>query len=223
MPDHIQRKLTAWRVPELQRQGFRLLPSSNGEVRLRGLLAFSAQKPGLEQIDDEFEIEICIPKQFPRQLPTVKEVGGRIPDTFHKNSGGILCLGTPTAQMLQLHKTQTVPGFVERCVIPYLYGFVYHQKFGAMPFDEQKHGDGGLINDFREMFAVKTDSVAINMVWVCSLKKRVANKQPCPCGSGRRLGKCHNRRVNRFRKELGRKWFLTQYYSLERVRNRRKR
>jgi hypothetical protein len=178
------------------------------------LLTFSAQKPGLERIDDEFEIEICIPKGFPRQLPTVKEVGGRIPDTFHKNSGGILCLGTPTAQMLQLHKSQTVPGFVESCVIPYLYGFVYREKFGSMPFDEQEHGEIGLLDDFREMFAVKTNSGAIAMVRLCSLKKRVANKQPCPCGSGKRVGKCHNRKLNVLRKKLGRQWFLTEYKSM---------
>jgi hypothetical protein len=39
---------------------------------------------------------------------------------------------------------------------------------------------------------------------LAATKKCRANKQPCPCGSGRRLGRCHSRRVNSLRKRVGR-------------------
>jgi len=31
--------------------------------------------------------------------------------------------------------------------------------------------------------------------------------QPCPCGTGMRLGRCHNRKLNTLRDKLGRRWF----------------
>jgi SEC-C motif len=51
----------------------------------------------------------------------------------------------------------------------------------------------------------------MEMVPLTTLKKRVANKHLCPCGSNRRLGKCHNLTVNRLRKQLGRSWFRKEY------------
>ena len=44
-------------------------------------------------------------------------------------------------------------------------------------------------------------------VRLTAMRKRHANKQACPCGSGRRLGRCHHRRINTLREQLGRRWF----------------
>jgi hypothetical protein len=53
-------------------------------------------------------------------------------------------------------------------------------------------------------------------VRLAALRRREANKHPCPCGSGRRLGRCHNRRVNHLRGRLGRSWFRASLASLRR-------
>jgi hypothetical protein len=53
------------------------------------------------------------------------------------------------------------------------------------------------------------------MVRLAGKKKRIANKLPCPCGSGRRLGRCHNLKVNGLRHQLGPKWCRTQYQWVE--------
>ena len=45
---------------------------------------------------------------------------------------------------------------------------------------------------------------AIPYCMLAAMKRRLANKRPCPCGSGRRLGRCHNRRVNTLRNQVGR-------------------
>jgi hypothetical protein len=205
--------LAQWKVDDLLREqpGLRLAPSRNGAVRLFGTLSFSAQKPGLEQISDSFEVEIVVPKSFPRDLPIVTEVAGRVPARFHTNYDGGLCLGSPTRQLLSVRKAPNLPAFVRNCVIPYLYGFVYYTRHGNMPFGELAHGRQGLRDDFRSLFAVDCDRAAIEMVRLAGIKKRVANKLPCPCGSRQRLGKCHNRRVNRLRNLLGRTWFRAQY------------
>jgi hypothetical protein len=46
------------------------------------------------------------------------------------------------------------------------------------------------------------------------MKKRQANKLPCPCNSGRRVGQCHHLEINRLRNKLGRSWFRTIAYHL---------
>lgn len=202
-----------WKLNDLLRDqpGLRLKPSPNGRVQLAGVLGFSAEKPGLERIEDAFQVEIAVPAGFPKELPVVKEVGGRIPDNYHRNSDGGLCLGSPTQQLLAFVSTPTLPSFVERCVIPYLYGFVYQARHGKMPFGELSHGMKGIRQDYVGLFGVDSESAAIEMVYLTSLKKRAANKRPCPCGSGKRLGKCHNRKVNHLRSQLGRKWFAAEY------------
>lgn len=188
-----------------------LRPALNGVVRLVGTLAFSAEAKGLERIDDAYEVELVVPPGFPRELPLVMETAGRIPQNFHTNDEGSLCLGSPVRQHLELAKSPTLPGFVKLCVIPYLYGFSFHEKHGQLPFGELDHGLKGIRHDFAELFGVKDHQAAVQMIQLAGTRKRDANKQPCPCGSGRRFGKCHNRRVNTLRKQLGRTWYREQY------------
>lgn len=45
----------------------------------------------------------------------------------------------------------------------------------------------------------------VNACVKSALKKRIANRFPCPCGGGPRPGRCHNRVVNDLRQMLGRR------------------
>ena len=80
-----------------------------------------------------------------------------------------------------------------------------------MPFNELAHGVRGLLDDYRELFGVSNDDSCIQMLKMLSLKKRVANKLPCPCGSGKRLGICHQKRLNPFREVASRSWFKRSF------------
>jgi hypothetical protein len=95
--------------------------------------------------------------------------------------------------------------------VPYLYAFSLREKLGKMPFGELYHGFRGICQDYADMYKVNSDAAAIQMVRLTALKKRVANKQPCPCGSNRRLGRCYNATVNQLRRQLGRSWFAKEY------------
>jgi hypothetical protein len=204
--------------PELQ-----LCPVTDGRLQLVGRFQFSAAADGAERIDDAYDVEFTIPSGFPRELPTVRDRSGRIPRSHHTNPDGTLCLGSPTRQMMVLVDTPTLPAFAEKCLVPYLYGFSYRERHGRLPFGELDHGTAGLLRDFAELFGASTPVAARKFVGLAGLKKRLANKQPCPCGSGRRLGKCHNRRVNRLRRKLGRTWFAKEYDQLTPTSGRRKR
>jgi hypothetical protein len=131
----------------------------------------------------------------------------RIPRDFHKLDSGHLCLGSPTRLRLIPAESSSLLSFVERCVIPYLYGYSIVESGGVLPFGELSHGAGGLRGDLASMIGMDDDLVLLGFVRLLGMKKRTANKLPCPCGSGMRLGRCHNRKINTLRDKLGRRWF----------------
>ena len=177
---------------------------------MAGIVEFTAQAPGLEIINDTYEVAIEVPDAFPRQLPTARDIGRRIPLNYHRLTDGSFCLGSEVRLRLILANTPTLPAFIERCVIPYLYGFSFFERYGSMPFGELGHGQPGLIEDFKVLLRLNTAAECINMLELIGLKRRVANKRPCPCSSGKRLGTCHHKIANRLRPQLGRGWCRIQ-------------
>jgi hypothetical protein len=179
-----------------QHRGLRIAATDGHDLTLRGSLAFRVTGPDGEMIDDAYDVEICVPLHFPRLLPRVKETGGRIPRHYHKLEGNLLCLGAPTALRMEFTLSPTLPTIVNRFVIAYLYGYSYYTRHGRTPFGELAHGDEGIRQNLVEIFAARTATQPEEFLRLAGMKRREANKHPCACGSGRRLGRCHNRRVN---------------------------
>lgn len=202
----------AFGLPELLREQGLLRVAPTGaaeELRLAGLLHFSAEAPGLEHIQDEYAIELVVPMGFPRGLPQVRETAGRIAADFHHHGDGTLCLGAPARLRALVDSEPSLPGFVDRCLVPYLYGWSYKERHGEVPFGEIPHGAKGLLEDFSEMLRVEVP--ALETVHLASLRKRVANKKPCYCGSGHRLGRCHQAVVDSIRQKRSRAWFRHEW------------
>jgi hypothetical protein len=124
-----------WKYPEL-----RLQPTKGDETIIAGSLEFSAQTRGQKLISDRYEISFSVPADYPRAIPLVRETATRIPRDFHKLDSGHLCLGSPTRLRLILAETPSLLCFVERCVIPYLYGYSIVECGGVLPFGELSHG-----------------------------------------------------------------------------------
>lgn len=175
------------------------------------------REPKGTTISDTFDVDIEVPVEFPRQVPNVRETGCRIPKDFHTHPDGTLCLGAPTRLLLLIQKAQTLPGFIDSCVVPYFYGFSHREQHGALPFGELDHGLPGIFNDLMQLFDVRSIDAVIPMLRLASIPKREANKQKCPCGSGRLTRKCHNIVLNHLRSSLGRSHFRQQLRLLEDV------
>jgi hypothetical protein len=176
-------------------------------ISVEGTLAFRAVVEGFQEIEDEFELRWVVFDEFPKQIPLVFETKGRIPANYHKLENGALCLGSPIRQRMILAKHPTLSGFVERLVIPYLYNRSYFEKHDCLPVGELEHGSPGLIEDYQKLFKVEDQDSCLTMLQMLGRKKRNANKMPCPCDSGRRLGKCHNKVLNPFRKLETRRYY----------------
>ncbi|HRX85728.1 MAG TPA: SEC-C metal-binding domain-containing protein [Phycisphaerae bacterium] len=213
MRDTFERQYDAWGVDAVlaKYRGLALAPHDGNGATIAGELAFTVERRSEEPLTDEYSVRIEISSRYPRELPQVWECGKRIPPNFHKNAKDTLCLGSTIRLRMAVGQTPTLLEFVEMCVVPYLYGYSYLQKHGRLPFDELDHGDKGILADLKKLFGVTTDEQCMGMLLQASLQKRKANRAACPCGSGRRLGACHNRMLNKLRKCCGRLTFRDEY------------
>jgi SEC-C motif len=216
MPESIVERHRRWGLEAFLRRypGLRILPTAGDSLEVGGRLRFHLQGPSEGPIEDVYEVLIRFPADFPAGIPTAFEKGGRIPRSHHTQPDGSLCLGADTELRLKLRAGSTLDRFIEEVLVPYLFQFSFFEKHGRMPFGELRHGVLGLLDYFCDLYKVSNGRAGKELVRLTSLKRRRANKVPCPCGSGRRLGQCHNRTVNALRRELGRKWFAEEFKTL---------
>lgn len=188
-------------------------PSAGDGCQLKGRFAFTARSKAKGEITDTFGLRIDVPSRFPRCLPTVTETAQKIPrnGAYHVNPNGTLCLGSPLRLMLKLSQRPTLTGFAEECLIPYLFAISHKLRLGGpLPFDELQHGTPGILADYADLFGLKTAEQARYTLMLLGMKKRRANKLPCPCACGKRLGRCKlNVRLRQFRQIASRGWFRT--------------
>ncbi len=165
------------------------------ETIVAGALPFEASADGLETIAESFEIELTIPGDFPTTLPTVKETGGRIGSDYdHRNPSGTLCLGVPVEQRRLILEEPTLLGFVNRLVIPYLYGFCFFKKHGRHPFSEARHGSEGIFHHYMDTLDLQDEASVLSII--CFLiETGYRGHHDCPCGSGQKVRACHGSKL----------------------------
>jgi hypothetical protein len=137
----------------------------------------------------------------------VRELAGRIPESFHQMADGALCLGSPLRLKAELAKAPTLRDFVDRCVVPYLYGFLVSKGSGELPFGELAHGLPGLLDDYERFLGTRNAEEVVGFFLLLGLRKRVANKRKCPCRSGLQFGRCHSAKLNALRQIAPRRWY----------------
>ena len=189
-------------------------PAAAG-LLLRGQFAFTASAALYKPITDSYSLKIEVPREFPRALPKVTELANKIPRNgfFHVNGNDdSLCLGSPLRLLLSVSKHPTLVGFAESCLVPYLYAISHKLQFGGpFIFNELAHGNPGILADYADLFGLKTQTQAASAIRMLGMRKRLANKLPCPCGCGKRLGRCRlHHQLNGLRKLTSRAWFCSQ-------------
>jgi len=107
-----------------------------GQWIVAGVLHFSASIKGKEPIEDTFSVQIVIPDDYPDAPPLAFEVGGRIPREadFHINESGEMCLAVSVEVRKKFSGNPTLFQFVEKLVVPFLYGFSYRERYGEWPW-----------------------------------------------------------------------------------------
>lgn len=180
-------------IAELQgvHKGLTSRTELGGQVLLAGALPFEASAAGLETIADSFEIELAIPPDYPRALPVVRERAERIaPDYSHRYTNGALCLGVPVEERRLFLAQPTLLGFVNRLVVPYLYGYCFWRKHGRHPFDEAAHGEDGIVQHYLATLHLTSPTQAMAALGYLT-EYGFRGHHSCPCGSKQRVRGCH--------------------------------
>lgn len=202
-------------IPDLtaflnQYSGMTVSPINKGTVTLSGSFSFAATPKDHPRIVDTYQLKIIADLDFPKSMPDVYETGRKIPrdGNHHVNGDCTLCLGSPLRLRWKLNNKPTLVGFAEECLVPYLYSISHKLNHGTFPFGELDHGEPGVIADYMELLHVPTEKKVRDALYLLGKKKRYANKLPCPCGCGIRLGACryHFHHI-KLRKLAERPWF----------------
>ena len=198
--------------------GMSLYPSRTDDTRIRGLFRFRASGADYD-IEDSFELDLQVPRLFPNAIPEVRETGHKIPDKddFHVNHDGTLCLGSHLRIKKAIADTPTLVSFAETCIVPYLFNVsIKLRDGGSFVTGELDHGTLGIVQDYLDIFRLRSPSQVVHSLDLLSMKKRLANKRACPCGCGSRLGRCpvHDR-LNNYRRAAHRSWFSRHARDIE--------
>lgn len=194
--------------------------STKGAVILSGSFSFLASPDELPEITDTYSLKIEIQEDFPSSIPMVYETKGKIPrdGNHHVNPApdNSLCLGSPLRLKWKINNKPTIVGFAEECLVPYLYSISHKLNIGTFPFGELDHGTAGIIEDYVDLMNLPTLDQVRHTLFLLGKKKRWANKKPCPCGCGKRLGACHYHfHLIKIRKLADRSWFKNHLSTLD--------
>ncbi|MFK4304703.1 hypothetical protein ABH892_004870 [Paenibacillus sp. RC254] len=200
--------------------GMTIGPSRENHIILQGIFKFKAKVKGLPEIEDSYSLSILVPNRFPFHIPIVEEVGGKIPrdHNYHINPDNTLCLGSPLQLLKKLNKNPTINVFAEECLVPYLYAVSFKlQNGGSFIFGELAHGQKGIIDDYTQLLGLGTWEQVVYALRLLGVNKRLANKQPCPCKCGKRLGACNFRKVlNQYRQIAPSSYYKEQLQNFKR-------
>lgn len=168
----------------------------------------------LPDIPEAFHLEIEVSREHPRVVPRAFETAGRIPRSYHKLVGNAFCLSSRLRLAIAVHRTPDLCAFFERFVVPYLYRYAHLEKFGTEPWPDLPHEEAGLLKDYMKLFEAPSPEHAIRFLERLGERKRVANKRACPCGSGRRVGRCHHLQFEKLRQVRPRGWYRAEARAL---------
>lgn len=184
---------------------------NNGQLTLRGKIKLCHQYQQYPKVTCCVELKITFPCQYPLRPAVFEEIGGVIPksDDYHINSDGSLCLGSPYRVESYLRENINFNEFYNKFCVPYLYAVLLKIQHGInFIFGELKHGNEGELEDWSVILNLTQKEQVLKCLEAMSLKKRLSNKQACPCDCGKRLGVCTlHHTLNKHRKQMPRSWF----------------
>ena len=193
--------IVARQVTALQRRhpDLALVRRGPGRLVIAGLLGFVMSHKG-RSVEDEFHIELRIPADYPNSPPDAYEVAGRLKDFDHLFKGGKLCLGAPVEVCMRFARRPCLLSFVEDLVVPFLFAFSYKAQYGEMPFGELEHGAKGILDYYNDLFGTSTERTMLLLAAFSDDHYHSARRPVmCPCGSGRRVTRCHGPKLDKLR------------------------
>jgi hypothetical protein len=169
------------------------------DVLVRGTLSLKNS----EAVVDEFFIEARVPPSFPADLPVVREVGGRIPQTMDRHVipiTGTACLFVTDDREAQFPAGSKLLRFFDGPVRSYFFSQSYFEKTGEWPFGERPHGIDGCLDFYRDRLGLP-DSRLVPAALRYLRHPRIPGHLPCFCGATR-VRTCHQSALLQLQREV---------------------
>lgn len=162
--------------------------NAEGLVEIAGV--FIVRGPGGEDLD-RYDISIVLPRSYPRELPVVREVGGRIPwiADRHVEADGKACVMIPEDRWQFFPNEASIIEFIEVPVANYFLSQSYFEEHNEWPLGEWKHGWDGVIQYYRWLIGTENDLTVYRFLYVLS-RQELKLYLECPCGSGQKIKRC---------------------------------
>jgi len=169
-----------------------------------------------------FSVDLRIPDGYPERIPRLLVRREEIPwhADRHVVTAGVACLCVSSEYRLHWPRGSDLTDFMKCFVVPYFARQAYYQTHGLWPAGQERpHGAAGIVESFSETLTeLGSPSVATIERFLIMLASAGHPKgcDPCPCGSGKKIRKCHRRLVwklrNRIDPEFARNdlWLLRQ-------------
>lgn len=165
-----------------------LFEESGRDPEVRG--TFEVKGEG-GRVLDTFLVRIQIPQNYPRDLPVVWEIGGRIPclRDRHIESDGKACVLLPDDRWRTFPVGAAFSVYLGGPLRSFFLSQTAFELTGEWPFGEWGHGGLGIVQFYQA--ALGTQDLLTIALFLESLGKGAFEPfRPCPCGSDKRLGAC---------------------------------
>jgi len=194
LADQIRADLRA-RYPSLH-----LFIEPHGSAVVRG--TFPVLSPE-GRVLDEYRVSIELLADYPRSLPVLREVGGRIPwkPDFHVNADGVACVLLPDDRWRCFPEGAPFVQFLDGPVHDFFLG----QSLVAMgenwPFGQWSHGAMGVLEYYQWLLETDDRATIARYLYVLA-KLHLKGHWACPCGSGRKIRYCCRARIDDLRSKI---------------------
>lgn len=186
----------------------------DGSVHIRGSLP--VLDAGRKHELDRFAIDIGLPADFPRTPPTVRETGGRIPQTAdrHIYTDGTACLYARPEAGRFWSPTTTLVAFISGPVLRFFENQACFELTKQWLYGERPHGTPGILESYMEEIGT-TDPEVVLRCLLHLTPSRIRGDLLCYCGSGKTLARCHQAKVTRLRVRIAPQEARRSYYEIK--------
>lgn len=158
-----------------------------------------------QRVVDRYEIEIELPRTYPRGVPGLRETGGRVPrdSDHHMESDGCACLFLPDEYSYRHPDGMELIEFLQGPVLGYFVGQGFVARGEPWPFETRQHFSDGIVDFYHEVIGSDDRSVVRRYLEALAAKD-LRGHWMCPCGSRKRVRECHRASLDELRRRIPR-------------------
>lgn len=155
------------------------------------------------RVCDEYRVSIELLADYPRSLPVVREVGGRIPwkPEFHVDSDGTACVLLPDDRWRCFPEGAPFVQFLDGPVHDFFLGQSLVALGEDWPFGQWSHGPKGTLEYYQWLLGTH-DAATIRRFLDVLAKLSFKRHWQCPCGSGEKIRRCCRARIVDLRRKI---------------------